>query len=79
MNSDPKRIEEVNITVWSDNDDREVTYVATETDMDTGVFDAEVFLTTTDSSPGKRNSRNGMTASSMQDTSITLFQIPTRQ
>ena len=54
MNSDPQRIEEVNITVWSDNDDREVTYVATETGMDTGVFDAEVFLTTTDSSPGKR-------------------------
>ena len=54
MNNDPQRIEEVNITVWSDNDDREVTYVATETDNDTGVFDSKIFFTTTDSSPGKR-------------------------
>lgn len=54
MNNDLQRIEEVNITVWSDYDDRVVTYVATETDNNTGVFDSKIFFTTTDSSPGKR-------------------------
>ncbi len=54
MNNDPQRIEELKVTIWSDNDGREVTYVATETGSDTGIFDAKVFFTTTDSSPGNR-------------------------
>ena len=54
MNHDPDLVEEFDITIWSDNDGREVGYTVIETGKDTGVFDANVFLTTTDSSPGKR-------------------------
>lgn len=54
MNRDYELVEELNVTMWSDNDDRHVAYVLTETGKDTGIFDANVFFTTTDSSPGKR-------------------------
>jgi len=54
MNYDSDLVEEFNVTIWSDNDDRKIAYTVTETGKDTGVFDANVFFTTTDSSPGKR-------------------------
>ena len=54
MNRDSELVEEINVTMWSDNDYRNVAYVLTETGKDTGIFDANVFFTTTDSSPGKR-------------------------
>ncbi|MGY5148042.1 MAG: hypothetical protein ACW9W4_08595 [Candidatus Nitrosopumilus sp. bin_7KS] len=54
MNRNSELVEEINVTMWSDNDYRNVEYVLTETEKDTGIFDANVFFTTTDSSPGKR-------------------------
>ena len=55
MNNDSNSIETLSVTIWSDFDDREIIYTATETGKDTGVFDADVFLTNTvDETPGKR-------------------------
>ncbi|MGY5149666.1 MAG: hypothetical protein ACW9W3_06355 [Candidatus Nitrosopumilus sp. bin_68KS] len=54
MNRDSELVEEITVMMWSDNDYRNVVYVLTETGKDTGIFDANVFFTTTDSSPGKR-------------------------
>lgn len=54
MNLDSELVEEINVTMWSDNDYRNVAYVLTETGKDMGIFDANVFFTMGDSSPGKR-------------------------
>ncbi|WP_179371284.1 serpin family protein [Nitrosopumilus ureiphilus] len=60
MNRDHEKIEQFNINIWSDFDvesdfeNRVIDYIVTETGKDTGIFESNVFFTTTDSSPGKR-------------------------
>ena len=54
MNKDPEKIEQFNIKVWSDYEDRIVNYVVTEIGNNTGIFESTIFYTTTDSSPGRR-------------------------
>ena len=52
MNKDPKIIEQFDIEVWSDSENRIINYTVAETDNDTGVFDSTVFLSTSES-PGQ--------------------------
>ena len=60
MNTDSEKIEQFDVKVWSDFDvesdfeNRVINYTVTETGTDTGTFVSEVYLTTTDDSPGKR-------------------------
>lgn len=60
MNKNPEKIEQFDVKIWSDFDvesdfeNRVINYTVTETGTDTGVFVSDVFLTTTDGSPGKR-------------------------
>jgi len=54
MNQDPEKIEQFNIEVWSDNEDRIVDYTVTETGNNTGIFDSTIFYKTTDESSGGR-------------------------
>ena len=60
MNTDSEKIEQFDVKVWSDFDvesdfeNRVIDYTVTETGTNTGIFVSEVFLTTTDDSPGKR-------------------------
>ena len=52
VNKDPKRIEQFDIEVWSDSENKITNYTVTENDSNTGVFDATVFLSTSES-PGQ--------------------------
>lgn len=54
MNKHPKKIEQFDIVVWSDSDNRTVSYTVVETGNNTGIFNSDVFFTSYDGSPGKR-------------------------
>jgi len=54
MNKDPEKIEEFDVKIWSDFEDRMVDYTITETGNDTGIFESIVFFTSHDESPGQR-------------------------
>ena len=54
MNKDPEKIEQFEIEVWSDSENKIVTPYATETGPDTGVFEVTVFFFTTDEGSSHR-------------------------
>lgn len=54
MNQDDKKIDSFDIHVWSDTDHNGIELTITETDMDSGVFEGNVFFTSTDESSGVR-------------------------
>ena len=54
MNLDPEAIDNIAVDVWSDNDPNGTTVTATETDIETGIFEATVFFSTSAPSSGHR-------------------------
>ena len=54
MNKDPEKIEQFEIEVWSDSEEKIVTPYATETGPDTGIFEVTVFFYTTDEATSQR-------------------------
>ena len=54
MNKDPEKIEQFEIEVWSDSEEKIVTPYATETGSDTGIFEVTVFFYTTDEATSQR-------------------------
>ncbi len=54
MNLNPETIDDVEIDVYSDSDSSGITVVATETDDESGIFEAEIILTPNDDSSGNR-------------------------
>jgi hypothetical protein len=54
MNLDPESLDQVNVFVSSDSDSAGVTVAATETSPDSGIFQASLSLTQTNSSSGNR-------------------------
>lgn len=54
MNLNPESVDQVNVDVMSDSDQAGVSVVATETDDNSGLFEAQIILTQTSESSGNR-------------------------